>query len=200
MVKLLGPAGIVISTSIYLIGTRDIIIEADRHCTQLLQTSKSRGYTPQGSKVDFKKAPYSAHVCPTRSLLLTVPPPPRPPPFHSPHTPSLLPLAAFSALVCTWFVTQVFCRAWMMAAAAQTSNADRPPASASPAVSPPPPGAAVSSYLKSYPYLFVRETDQTDYFCTVCESSLKEEDLQCHLFDGHSAENLQVSHDCHLSI
>jgi len=47
------------------------------------------------------------------------------------------------------------------------------------------------SYLKSYPYLFVRETDQTDYFCTVCEESLKEEELQSHLFEGHSAENLQ---------
>ena len=33
---------------------------------------------------------------------------------------------------------------------------------------------------------------QTDYFCTVCEESLKEEELQSHLFDGHSAENLQV--------
>ena len=48
------------------------------------------------------------------------------------------------------------------------------------------------SYLKSYPYLFVRETDQTDYFCTVCEESLKEDQLQSHLFEGHSAENLQV--------
>jgi len=47
------------------------------------------------------------------------------------------------------------------------------------------------SYLKSYPYLFVRETDQTDYFCTVCEESLKEDQLQSHLFEGHSAENLQ---------
>ena len=26
--------------------------------------------------------------------------------------------------------------------------------------------AAITSYLKSYPYLFVRESDQTDYFCT----------------------------------
>ena len=34
---------------------------------------------------------------------------------------------------------------------------------------------------------------QTDYFCTVCEESLKEEELQSHLFEGHSAENLQVS-------
>ena len=33
---------------------------------------------------------------------------------------------------------------------------------------------------------------QTDYFCTVCEESLKEEELQSHLFEGHSAENLQV--------
>ena len=48
------------------------------------------------------------------------------------------------------------------------------------------------SYLKSYPYLFVRETDQTDYFCTVCEESLKEDQLQSHLFETHSAENLQV--------
>lgn len=39
-----------------------------------------------------------------------------------------------------------------------------------------------SSYLKSYPYLFVRETDQTDYFCTLCDSYLKEDDLQAHLF------------------
>ena len=49
------------------------------------------------------------------------------------------------------------------------------------------------NYLKSYPYLFVRETDQTDYFCTVCEESLTEDQLQSHLFDTHSAENLQVS-------
>ena len=49
-----------------------------------------------------------------------------------------------------------------------------------------------ANYLKSYPYLFVRETDQTDYFCTICEASLKEQQLQSHLFDGHSAENLQV--------
>ena len=48
------------------------------------------------------------------------------------------------------------------------------------------------SYLKSYPYLFVRETDQTDYFCTVCEEGLKEDQLQSHLFETHSAENLQV--------
>ena len=49
------------------------------------------------------------------------------------------------------------------------------------------------NYPKSYPYLFVRETDQTDYFCTVCEESLTEDQLQSHLFDTHSAENLQVS-------
>jgi len=55
----------------------------------------------------------------------------------------------------------------------------------------PPPSAPQPSYLKSYPYLFVRETDQTDYFCTVCEESLKEDQLQSHLFEGHSAENLQ---------
>ena len=61
-----------------------------------------------------------------------------------------------------------------LAAAAATSPASRP------------------SYLKSYPYLFVRETDQTDYFCTVCEESLKEDQLQSHLFETHSAENLQV--------
>ena len=50
------------------------------------------------------------------------------------------------------------------------------------------------SYLKSYPYLFVRETDQTDYFCTICEESLKEDQLQSHLFETHSAENLQVKY------
>ena len=53
-------------------------------------------------------------------------------------------------------------------------------------------GGARPSYLKSYPYLFVRETDQTDYFCTVCEECLKEDQLQSHLFETHSAENLQV--------
>ena len=55
-------------------------------------------------------------------------------------------------------------------------------------------GGARPSYLKSYPYLFVRETDQTDYFCTVCEECLKEDQLQSHLFETHSAENLQVMH------
>ena len=54
-------------------------------------------------------------------------------------------------------------------------------------------GTGRPNYLKSYPYLFVRETDQTDYFCTVCEESLTEDQLQSHLFDTHSAENLQVS-------
>ena len=76
--------------------------------------------------------------------------------------------------------------------------------------SPPTTTSSQTSHLKAYPYLFVRETDQvedwidakscvttlshpqTDYFCTVCEESLKEEELQSHLFDGHSAENLQV--------
>lgn len=57
--------------------------------------------------------------------------------------------------------------------------------------SPPPSHLHQPSYLKTYPYLFVRETDQTDYFCTVCEQSLKEDQLQSHLFDTHSAENLQ---------
>ena len=54
--------------------------------------------------------------------------------------------------------------------------------------------ASRPSYLKSYPYLFVRETDQTDYFCTICEESLKEDQLQSHLFETHSAENLQVKY------
>ena len=49
------------------------------------------------------------------------------------------------------------------------------------------------NYLKSYPYLFVRETDQTDYFCTLCDTYLKEEELQGHLFDGHSAETVENS-------
>ena len=48
----------------------------------------------------------------------------------------------------------------------------------------------ITSYLKSYPYLFVRESDQTDYFCTICDAYLKEEQLQSHLFDGHRAEGL----------
>ena len=48
----------------------------------------------------------------------------------------------------------------------------------------------ITSYLKSYPYLFVRESDQTDYFCTICDAYLKEEQLQSHLFDGHKAEGL----------
>lgn len=46
-----------------------------------------------------------------------------------------------------------------------------------------------SNYLKGYPYLFVRESDQTDYFCTLCDAFLKEEELQAHLFDGHQAED-----------
>ena len=45
------------------------------------------------------------------------------------------------------------------------------------------------NYLKGYPYLFVRESDQTDYFCTLCDAFLKEEELQAHLFDGHQAED-----------
>ena len=32
----------------------------------------------------------------------------------------------------------------------------------------------MNNYLKSYPYLFVRESDQTDYFCTLCDAYLKE--------------------------
>ena len=47
----------------------------------------------------------------------------------------------------------------------------------------------MNNYLKSYPYLFVRESDQTDYFCTLCDAFLKEEELQAHLFDGHQAED-----------
>ena len=47
----------------------------------------------------------------------------------------------------------------------------------------------MNNYLKGYPYLFVRESDQTDYFCTLCEAFLKEEELQAHLFDGHQAED-----------
>ena len=47
----------------------------------------------------------------------------------------------------------------------------------------------MNNYLKGYPYLFVRETDQTDYFCTLCDAFLKEEELQAHLFDGHQAED-----------
>ena len=67
-------------------------------------------------------------------------------------------------------------------------------------VNPSSPGSVTEgrpNYLKSYPYLFVRETDQTDYFCTVCEESLTEDQLQSHLFDTHSAENLQVSDHPH---
>ncbi|XP_023338897.1 uncharacterized protein LOC111709457 isoform X2 [Eurytemora carolleeae] len=48
-----------------------------------------------------------------------------------------------------------------------------------------------ASHLSAYPYLFVRETEQADYFCTVCEESLKESQLQDHLFQGHSALNLK---------
>ena len=59
-------------------------------------------------------------------------------------------------------------------------------------VSPTSPTEVRPNYLKSYPYLFVRETDQTDYFCTICEQSLTEDQLQTHLFDTHCAENLQV--------
>ena len=50
--------------------------------------------------------------------------------------------------------------------------------------------AAGKSYLKRYPYLFVRENDQTDYFCTLCDAYLREDELQSHLFDGHQAENI----------
>ena len=46
-----------------------------------------------------------------------------------------------------------------------------------------------SNYLKGYPYLFVRESDQTDYFCTLCDAFLKEEQLRTHLFDGHQAQD-----------
>ena len=35
-------------------------------------------------------------------------------------------------------------------------------------------GSADKSYLKRYPYLFVRENDQTDYFCTLCDAYLRE--------------------------
>ena len=49
---------------------------------------------------------------------------------------------------------------------------------------------AGKSYLKRYPYLFVRENDQTDYFCTLCDAYLREDELQSHLFDGHQAENI----------
>ena len=52
----------------------------------------------------------------------------------------------------------------------------------------PPPGD--KNYLKRYPYLFVRENDQTDYFCTLCDAYLREDELQSHLFDGHQAENI----------
>jgi hypothetical protein len=52
-------------------------------------------------------------------------------------------------------------------------------------------GSRISqNYLKSYPYLFVRENDQTDYFCTLCDTFLKEEELQSHLFEGHQAEGI----------
>jgi len=50
-----------------------------------------------------------------------------------------------------------------------------------------------TSHLAAYPYLFVRETDQTDYFCTVCEKTLGETELQTHLFDGHSATDTKDS-------
>ena len=75
------------------------------------------------------------------------------------------------------------------------------------------------SYLKGYPYLFVRETDQvcrllrttvicqaalcnntketlfqTDYFCTLCEEYLREDELQPHLFgEPHRAETCDNS-------
>ena len=47
------------------------------------------------------------------------------------------------------------------------------------------------NYLKAYPYLFVRETDQVEYFCTLCDTYLEEEHLQSHLFEGHQAENCE---------
>ena len=51
-------------------------------------------------------------------------------------------------------------------------------------------GSSDKSYLKRYPYLFVRENDQTDYFCTLCDAYLREDELQAHLFEGHQAENI----------
>jgi hypothetical protein len=48
---------------------------------------------------------------------------------------------------------------------------------------------AVSNYLKGYPYLFVRETDQTSYFCTICDGLLKEEELQVKLFCNKIVKN-----------
>lgn len=80
------------------------------------------------------------------------------------------------------------------------------PPSSSAAVATPPPAAAPAAalrpsalglpqhsvqYLKSYPYLFVRETDQSHYFCTLCESYLKQEQLHSHLFQDHSARGVQ---------
>jgi hypothetical protein len=41
------------------------------------------------------------------------------------------------------------------------------------------------NYLKGYPYLFVRESDQTDYFCTLCDAFLKEEELQVRTTKKH---------------
>jgi hypothetical protein len=50
---------------------------------------------------------------------------------------------------------------------------------------------AVSNYLKGYPYLFVRETDQTSYFCTICDGLLKEEELQVKLFATRSKKTFK---------
>lgn len=64
----------------------------------------------------------------------------------------------------------------------------------SPAISP----SSVESkhddnYLKAYPYLFVRDANQSDFFCTLCDNYVPESELQSHLFDQHKAEDIDDS-------
>ncbi|XP_040572015.1 uncharacterized protein [Lepeophtheirus salmonis] len=50
-----------------------------------------------------------------------------------------------------------------------------------------------SSHLKNYPYLFVKDSSESesDYFCTLCESHIKEKEHKSHLFEGvHKGETL----------
>eukprot|EP00095_Tigriopus_kingsejongensis_P001763 snap_masked-scaffold183_size276960-processed-gene-1.19 protein:Tk01763 transcript:snap_masked-scaffold183_size276960-processed-gene-1.19-mRNA-1 annotation:"hypothetical protein T265_04347" len=49
------------------------------------------------------------------------------------------------------------------------------------------------NYLKNYPYLFVRDPDQSDYFCTLCDNYFVESELQAHLFEGHQAKEIEDS-------
>ncbi|TRY61788.1 hypothetical protein TCAL_14958 [Tigriopus californicus] len=49
------------------------------------------------------------------------------------------------------------------------------------------------NYLKAYPYLFVRDSNQSDYFCTLCDNYVPESELHSHLFESHKAEDIEGS-------